>query len=140
MCMYAPMMRREVYLLCFGPGHEVLVVRRGPSGGVTLPSTLRRERETYDQAAGRLMAIGAIRLGDTVARVESPSAPSLSGRCEARIFTAHADRLFPVAAGGWGPWSDLLPGLSHLGIPELSLFVEGYLAGWIPDGWITLEP
>ncbi|MFE2557923.1 hypothetical protein ACFXGT_18250 [Streptomyces sp. NPDC059352] len=136
--MYAPTVRREVYLLCFGPGHEVLVARRGQSGRATLPLTHRRERETYEQAAGRLMAVGAIRPGDTVARVEPAPAPSLSGWREVRVFTAHSDRLFP-AAGGWEPWRDLLPGLSHLGIPELSLFVEGYLGGWIPDGWITLE-
>ncbi|MFJ8299090.1 hypothetical protein ACIQ9R_24855 [Streptomyces sp. NPDC094447] len=138
--MYAPMMRREVYLLCFGPGHEVLAVRRGPEGRASLPSTQRRERETYGQAARRLMAIGAIRPGDVVARVEPLPSSLPFGRREARIFTAHSDRLFLVESGGWEPWEELLPGLNHLELPELALFVEGYIGGWIPDGWITLEP
>ncbi|MEU9034627.1 hypothetical protein AB0D45_06890 [Streptomyces sp. NPDC048352] len=30
--------------------------------------------------------------------------------------------------------------MAHLGIPELEQFVEGYVDGWIPDGWITLGP
>jgi hypothetical protein len=30
--------------------------------------------------------------------------------------------------------------VEHLAIPELAVFVDGYLGGWIPDGWITLEP
>ncbi|MFD0367745.1 hypothetical protein [Streptomyces sp. NPDC127114] len=65
---------------------------------------------------------------------------SRSGRREVRIFTAHADKLFPVEAGGWESCEDALPGLGHLGIPKFDLFVEGYIGGWIPDGWITLEP
>ncbi|WP_407838739.1 hypothetical protein ACE1OC_23955 [Streptomyces sp. DSM 116496] len=38
------------------------------------------------------------------------------------------------------PWRQALGEAGHLGIPELEPFLEGYLEGWIPDGWITLTP
>ncbi|MEU1783863.1 hypothetical protein ABZ545_30960 [Streptomyces abikoensis] len=28
--------------------------------------------------------------------------------------------------------------LTHLDIPELGDFLDGYIGGWLPDGWITL--
>ncbi|MFG2329480.1 hypothetical protein ACGFMM_07630 [Streptomyces sp. NPDC048604] len=133
-------MRRLVYLLCFGPGHEVLTLRQEPAGRLTLPSTRRRERETYEQAALRLMATGDIRPGDVVARAEPLSMPSPTGRREVRIFTAHADEPFPMEAGGWEQWEAVLPELRHLGIPAFALLIEGYIGGWIPDGWVTLDP
>ncbi|MEU9385606.1 hypothetical protein AB0D38_33630 [Streptomyces sp. NPDC048279] len=29
--------------------------------------------------------------------------------------------------------------IAALGIPDLGMFLEGYVEGWIPDGWITLD-
>lgn len=29
--------------------------------------------------------------------------------------------------------------LAHLDVPDLGLFMRGYVEGWIPDGVITLE-
>ncbi|MFF7036843.1 hypothetical protein [Streptomyces griseus] len=40
----------------------------------------------------------------------------------------------------WVPWRQAVGEVAYLGIPELELFVEGYLEGWIPDGWVTLIP
>ncbi|MFE3991552.1 hypothetical protein ACFXPW_07615 [Streptomyces goshikiensis] len=58
-------------------------------------------------------------------------------RRDVRVFTAHAeDGLRP--AWLWIPWQQALGEVAHLGIPELQLFVEGYLDGWIPDGLISL--
>jgi hypothetical protein len=28
--------------------------------------------------------------------------------------------------------------VAHLAIADLDAFLEGYVEGWIPDGWITL--
>ncbi|MFF8716425.1 hypothetical protein ACF07T_34065 [Streptomyces sp. NPDC015184] len=81
-----------------------------------------------------------MRSGDTVARIEPLPAWSRAGRREVRLFTAHARELFPVEAGSREPWEDVLPCLGHPGGTQLALFAEGYTGGWIPDGWITLDP
>ncbi|MFJ7629814.1 hypothetical protein ACIQZN_25285 [Streptomyces sp. NPDC097595] len=133
-------MRRWVYLLCFGPDHELLTVRQEPGAEPALPRTRRRERETYVQAASRLMTACTMRPGDAVARIGSLPLWSPAGRCEIRVFTGHTRELFPVRAGGWEPWEDVLPRLAHPVSPELALFAKGYVRGWIPDGWTTLDP
>ncbi|MFD5106337.1 hypothetical protein [Streptomyces cinereoruber] len=133
-------MRREVYLLCFGPGRELLTVRPRPGAVRALPSVRRRERETYEEAARGLMGRGAMRAGDTVARIGPVPAWAPDGRREARLVTCHASTLFPFAGGIWEPWETALAGLRHPGGSELGAFVEGYLGGWIPGGWITLGP
>ncbi len=38
----------------------------------------------------------------------------------------------------WLPYPQVAGHVSHLAIPDLGLFLEGYVEGWIPDGWITL--
>lgn len=40
----------------------------------------------------------------------------------------------------WVSWRQAIRDVAYLDLPELEQFVEGYLAGWIPDGWITLTP
>jgi hypothetical protein len=60
------------------------------------------------------------------------------------VFTAHTG--FPekrsAAIGDdpvrWFPFRQVASEDAYLGIPELALFLEGYVDGWIPDGWITL--
>lgn len=37
------------------------------------------------------------------------------------------------------PYRQVDEHVGHLAIPSLALFPEGYVDGWIPDGWITLE-
>ncbi|WP_327262962.1 hypothetical protein OG444_16855 [Streptomyces sp. NBC_01232] len=54
------------------------------------------------------------------------------------MFTAHVESgLRPPTL--WVPWRQAVGEVAYLGISELGLFVEGYLEGWIPDGWITLR-
>ncbi|MEV0113259.1 hypothetical protein AB0H77_08410 [Streptomyces sp. NPDC050844] len=38
----------------------------------------------------------------------------------------------------WMPHNEAAEAVSALGIPDLDLFIEGYVNGWIPDGRITL--
>lgn len=65
-------------------------------------------------------------------------------RSEARIFTGHVGPGVPLAhvQGGaelcWVPYRQVPLEVGHVGIPDLGLFLEGYVQGWIPDGWITL--
>lgn len=142
MCMYAPSLRRMVYLLCFDPRRRLLLASgSSPAGGgvLTLPTTRCREGEAYERAARRLLSGRSVRRGDVVARVRA--APFPGGGCrEARIYTAHSSAPWAGLEGCWIPWCDAVQNLGHLEIPELAVFVEGYLGGWIPDGWITLEP
>lgn len=142
MCMYAPSVRRFAYLLCFDPQRRLLLrPGRTPDGAqaLTLPVGRCRERETYGQAVQRIVSGLRVRRGDVVARVEGPAAPGREW-CEARIFTAHSFTSFADDGGRWFPWSDAVRHVDHLAIPELAAFVEGYLGGWIPEGWITLQP
>jgi hypothetical protein len=131
-----------VYLLCFDLRRRLLLTSGSPpaGGGVpTLPMIRCQERETYERAARRLLLGRSVRRGDVVARVRAAPFPG-GGYREARVYTAHS--LAPQAdlEGCWIPWCDAVQDLGHLKIPELAVFVEGYLGGWIPDGWITLEP
>lgn len=65
-------------------------------------------------------------------------------RREARVFIAHVDTADTApAADGDSPvyWAPRAHGgrlLEHLAIPELDRFIEGYIDGWFPGGWITL--
>lgn len=61
------------------------------------------------------------------------------------MFTAHTrrpDSLLPppgVTRLVWLPYPQVADRVGHLHIPGLALILEGYVDGWIPDGWITLE-
>ncbi|MFJ4870551.1 hypothetical protein [Streptomyces sp. NPDC088757] len=138
--MYAPLMRREVHLLCFDSRRRLLLLpgRRSGTGGVlTLPAVRRRECETYEQAALRLLSNHSARRGDVVAHAEIPLSPG-GGRRQVRVYAAHALAPDGNREACWIPWRDAVRQLEPLAIPEFAAFVEGYVEGWIPDGWITL--
>lgn len=94
--------------------------------------------ESYRAAACRLAVGPALRFGGTVARLDLPSYGDCVRR-NARLYTVHvgSDSRPPML---WVPWRQAVGEVAYLGIPELELFVEGYLEGWIPDGWVTLTP
>ncbi|WP_330296913.1 MULTISPECIES: hypothetical protein [unclassified Streptomyces] len=123
--------------MCFDEFHRLGLVQYSP-GLMSLPLRACAPGESYRAAACRLAAGSAFRFGGTVARLDV--VPSGGGvRRNARLFTVHVE-------GGrwpsqlWLPWRQALGEVAHLGIPELEPFLEGYLEGWIPDGWITLTP
>ncbi|MFI5887991.1 hypothetical protein [Streptomyces sp. NPDC051554] len=113
----------------------------------------RHASEPYARAAGRLLRAmtpgggSAVRLGTVTARIPPavPGAgmPQLTG--ERGLFTAHTrnpDGLSPppdVTRLVWLPYPQVAGHVGHLHIPDLGRFLEGYVDGWIPDGWITLE-
>lgn len=153
--MYAPLLRREEFLVLLDPRHRVALLRTPPTGcdgPLALPSVRRRERETYAEAARRI-TVGSLRPtdlrpGELVGRVQPlppvPAAPA--ARREARIFFAHLDsegqdRPGPAGSGiSWVPHTSVAEAVAAQHIPELGAFIEGYVDGWIPDGWITLGP
>lgn len=154
MGMYAPRLRRLVFLVCLDQDRRVALVRTdAPSTQrLTLPTTQREQRESYESAAQRLMTgLGhtvALRPGDLVGRMEAEAVPTMppGTRREARVFLAHivSDGLDPRPNGEgpivWYPYVQATKEVRHLAIPELALFLEGYIEGWIPGGWITLIP
>lgn len=88
---------------------------------------------------------GAIRLGAVTGRIPAP-APGNSprrGHGERRIFAGHVAS--PGALLGadvpfvWLPYAQVAECVGDLGVADLGLFLQGYVGGWIPDGWITLE-
>ncbi|MEV7392594.1 hypothetical protein [Streptomyces sp. NPDC091215] len=116
-----------------------------------LPAVRPRRAETYARAAGRLVRAVTVTtgspvcLGTVTARIP-PAAPG--GRTphaqgERRLFTAHtatAHRQQPDGNGlMWIAHTHVASHVSALGIPDLGLFLGGYVEGWIPDGWITLD-
>ncbi|MFD4276190.1 hypothetical protein R2B67_21275 [Streptomyces cyaneofuscatus] len=138
MTMYAPTTPREVYLLCFDEGHRVGLVRRRSPQRVSLPTTRCAPGESYKAAIRRLGVGSGIRFGGLVARLDAASHGD-GRRRKARLFTAYAEGQVRSMAL-WVPWRQAIGDVAHLDLPELEQFVEGYLAGWIPDGWITLTP
>jgi ADP-ribose pyrophosphatase YjhB (NUDIX family) len=155
MSMYAPTLRRVVFLVCFDRKHRVALIRRNITGRpeqLALPAAQRGQREAYESAARRLMVrlapIGALRPGDLVGYVEATWLPEATPRIrrEARVFIAHVEGdepgLWPNEdeAVIWHPYRQAAQEVAHLAIPELDLFLQGYVEGWIPSGWITLIP
>ncbi|GAB2879207.1 hypothetical protein GCM10027074_54430 [Streptomyces deserti] len=65
-------------------------------------------------------------------------------RAEHRLFTAHVPApgdLRPPWDGAQllsSPYREAAEQVAHLAIADLDAFLEGYVEGWIPDGWITL--
>ncbi|MCX5200631.1 hypothetical protein OG897_04015 [Streptomyces sp. NBC_00237] len=152
MSMYAPLLRREALLILLDARHHVALLPTGPDGRLALPSIRRRERETYDAAVRRITVgtfhASTLRLGEVIGRVEPPppvphawSAPA--ARREARIFFAHFPKGSPSVTDHsirWVPHTSVAEAVTAQDIPELGPFIEGYIDGWIPDGWITLGP
>ncbi|KNB50256.1 hypothetical protein AC230_26700 [Streptomyces caatingaensis] len=90
----------------------------------------------------------ALHLGDLVGRVEATLPDGgAEPRREARLFLAHLGSPRPCPARSrcsepieWVPHTEVAQVIASLGIPELGAFIEGYVDGWIPPGWITLGP
>lgn len=139
-------------LVCFDEHHRIALVRCGPSGAGcpwALPAVQRRAAESYDRAAGRLTRLlapaGAIRLGAVTGRTRPLASDSAARRrpVERRVFTGHVTVPGALSEARvlltWVPYGQVAEQAAEVGIAELGLFVEGYVAGWIPDGWITLD-
>ena len=139
--------------MCFDPQHRLALARFGsadPAGPWTLPSQRQSGGESCDAAAARLVTTlaspGVLRFGAVTGRAEviSLNGAARPRRPEAHIFTAHvrsASALNSAGGGGalrWIPYGDAARAVHHLGIPDLGNFLDGYVNGWIPDGWITL--
>jgi hypothetical protein len=151
--MYAPRLCREVFLVCLNRLRQVALIQpvpAQPSGAWTLPGARLREQESYAQAAERLASpyapLGPMRWASVEGRVAAqvPTA-TRERRREARVNVVHvgtaATSLHSHGDGLllWTPHKKASAALTHLHVPELDLFIEGYLDSWIPDGWITLE-
>ncbi|MFC4517304.1 NUDIX domain-containing protein [Streptomyces ehimensis] len=152
MCMYAPLLWRQVYLVCFDPRHRIALLSPQPPHACqwTLPGVRRREHESYPAAARRLLDSlappGTLTLAGLEGRVQA-SAPPRGGRArrrEVRVFLTRAtdpSALTAPACEGelcWVPYRQAARAVADLAIPELEDFLDGYVGGWIPDGWITL--
>lgn len=67
-------------------------------------------------------------------------------RREARVYIAHAKEDQPcLHTHGdetviWRSHHQAARDVAHLAIPELERFIQGYIEGWIPSGWINLIP
>ncbi|MGW2009755.1 hypothetical protein [Streptomyces nigrescens] len=151
MCMYAPMGSGDVLLACFDRRHRVALIRPGPPNvgqPWTLPAVQRGKAERYRRAARRLACAmapaGAIRLGAVTGRIPAAAPGAMPWRRGGRrIFTGHVTSPGALYDAGvplvWLPYSQVTEISAGLGAADLALFLEGYVGGWIPDGWITLE-
>ncbi|MBT2451823.1 NUDIX hydrolase [Streptomyces sp. ISL-43] len=151
--MYAPKVRRDVFLVCFDTRHRVALLRAGPPGAGgrwALPAGRRSDGESHVRAARRLASVvaplGGVHFGGLTGRFKADTGGVGAGphRSEAWIFTVHLGlaSALPHVQGKaelrWVPYRQIPLEVRHLGIPDLELFLEGYVEGWIPDGWITL--
>ena len=142
----------DVLLACFDPAHRIALIRSGTPGGdrrLGLPAIRRRTGEPYRRAAARLARAmapaGALRFGKVTGRIPTVAENgSAQPRAERRLFTAHVpapdDPHAPEDGPHlvWCPYGDVAAEIAHLAIADLDLFLQGYVEGWIPDGWITL--
>ncbi|MCX4581513.1 hypothetical protein [Streptomyces sp. NBC_01481] len=136
MGMYAPKGQREVHLLRFDGRQRIGLVRHARDS-LSLPTAACAPQESYREAVCRLVdGAAALRFGGVVARLDVYPHGAAAHR-KVRLFTAHAERSCS-ASWLWMPWRQAVLRLPSLGTSELAEFVEGYLEGWIPDGWITL--
>ncbi|MBA2806909.1 hypothetical protein E0500_005475 [Streptomyces sp. KM273126] len=154
MCMYAPhgCCDCDVLLACFDPAHRIALTRPetlGDEWPPALPAIRRRTGEPYRQAAARLVRAmapaGVFRFGKVTGRIRAAEPGSAAQqRAERRLFTAHvpAPGDLHLPWGGaqlvWFPYGAAAAQVAHLAIMDLDAFLEGYVEGWIPDGWITL--
>ncbi|MFB8176034.1 hypothetical protein ACFC8N_08135 [Streptomyces sp. NPDC055966] len=155
MCMYAPLgfCDGDVLLACFDPAHRIALIRPEASAEARppeLPAIRRRTGEPYRRAALRLARAmapaGVLRFGKVTGRISAAGGGSAEQqRAQRRLFTAHAPApvdLHPPWDRGqllWLPYSEVAAQVAGLAIGDLDAFLEGYVEGWIPDGWITLE-
>ncbi|MEU8870174.1 hypothetical protein AB0D24_03260 [Streptomyces javensis] len=84
---------------------------------------------------------GAIRLGAVTGRIPAPG-PLPQPQGERRVFTGHVTSPGALPGTGmpltWLPYAQVTAYIGDLGVTDLGLFLQGYVDGWIPDGWITL--
>ncbi|MCX5101318.1 hypothetical protein OG887_17085 [Streptomyces sp. NBC_00053] len=151
MRMYAPEVGGDVILACFDQGHRIALIRPEPPAAghpLRLPTVQRRGAESYGRAARRLARelapTGAVRMGKVTGLIRAAGPGCASRRpVERRLFTAHATFAGGVCAAGellaWVPYAQVVGRTAGMAIAELGLFLEGYVGGWIPDGWISLE-
>jgi hypothetical protein len=135
-----PALRRVAFLAALRRGTDQLLTIGYESP--TLPAAVVGPAADYlavaHQLASRLLLERTVVWGDTSACIAAPTAEAagVPGR-EARLFFL---RGVPKALL---PWRWINPGEVpelelRLGIPDLATVIEGYLAGWTPDGLITL--
>ena len=142
----------DVLLACFDPAHRIALIRPEATGDgrpPALPAVRRRTGEPYRQAAGRLARAmapaGGLRFGHVTGRNPAAGRGSAAQqRVERRLFTAHVPAsgdLHPPQEDThlvWSPYGEAAAQLAHLAIADLDAFLQGYVEGWIPNGWITL--
>lgn len=139
-------------MACFDPAHRIALICPGVLGDIrppTLPALRRRTGEPYRTAAARLARAmapaGTLRFGKVTGRIPAAEHGSTAKqRAEHRLFTAHVPApgdLHPPWDGAqllWSPYREAAEQVAHLSIADLDAFLQGYVEGWIPDGWITL--
>lgn len=140
------MFERYVHAVAFnGQCHLGLTVpcpARGKTG-LSLPMARLGSRETYTSAAERVLRVhvplGAVRWGHVVGHVPATAPRPGRRRIEARVLIAHLDGGHSSTGLVWMSWPEALAAARLPHVPDLDVFIEGYLQGWIPDGRITLE-
>ncbi len=140
-----------MHLVCFDRQHRIALIRPGGPGDGhpwMLPAVRRERSESYRRAARRLARTmapaGAIRLGTVTGRIPTAASGAWPQRRGGRrVFTSHAASPGALRGVGvplvWLPYAQVADWVTGLGVGDLGLFLEGYVDGWIPDGWITLQ-
>lgn len=150
--MYAPWVEGDTFLACFDRRHNVALLDASAAAAGhswALPAVRRAVAEPFEGAARRLARAmapeGAVRLGAVTGRIPSrtPGAPTRRSEGERRLFTGHitAPGALPELAVPLArlPYTRVAEHVGNVGTRELGLFLQGYVEGWIPDGWITLD-
>jgi hypothetical protein len=88
---------------------------------------------------------GGLRFGKVTGRIPAAErGRAAQKRAERRLFTARVptpgDLQSPWEGTQlvWFPYGEAAVQVAHLAITDRDALLEGYVEGWIPDGWITL--
>lgn len=141
--------RRRVALVCLlSPDARSVLLQHGAGHAVWQPIRLLVNRSSHAAVVHRWQRVAGVRCGvregRTVGRMTIFTAETdRITQCTLRIFVYRAMGAAPASAFGsraaWWALDDVAQ-LGHWVFPrELGPFLQGYVEGWIPDGWITLD-
>lgn len=142
--MYAPRFARHVHLVLFDCHRLLGLTRRSVDAPLTLPTVSIHGGDTYLDATEQFLRAhlprSAWRWGNVVGHLLAPLPCGNEKRNEARVLTVHVEGPGDPNGGmEWQHYPNALDMARNHCVPDLDVFIEGYLGGWIPDGWITLD-
>lgn len=147
-CFPSPRYKRLAKLIAIDSAERIALLRHHPEHRTwALPQRAVRFDETYGSAVARLchslLAAYPTRLGTVSGRRWAPAPQGHTRHAETRFYIIRVDAApADEGPGGrtlWAPRAVVSLWLGRPDVEVVSVLVDGYLDGWLPDGPITLD-